>query len=356
VSGNRRGLERSTYFLQLPYRYGIPLLGFSAVLHWLASQSLSVVAVEVYNMNGVHNSSEYAHTTKDFPPHELDLSISCGHDFISMAYSPLGVVLSLAVVVVLCVALYLLGQKKLNPMPLVGSCSLAIAASCHVSITEQVPWEKSLRWGVLKQSIRRSLASRSLIHSTVDFQVMMLRNQWKVACMLRPVENLSVVDNHGVLINRLLCAMCVTLNTPSGYSRLLTTADKLIVIRVFVLHIYSTLLKNKLLLVRLVKHRRVQHIARAGPYKLHLQIVSVQKRDLPITEVIRICKHICRRIAPNTGQAFDVTCTALYDVMGALGSFSLAGSAIDLLTGRNRCELCTWPKMARSTPYLYRSG
>jgi hypothetical protein len=37
--------QRSTYFLQLPYRYGIPLMVFSGVLHWLCSQSLFLVSV-----------------------------------------------------------------------------------------------------------------------------------------------------------------------------------------------------------------------------------------------------------------------------------------------------------------------
>jgi hypothetical protein len=35
-----RGAQRSTYYLSLPYRYSVPLLVVSAVLHWLVSQSL----------------------------------------------------------------------------------------------------------------------------------------------------------------------------------------------------------------------------------------------------------------------------------------------------------------------------
>jgi hypothetical protein len=64
VSSSRQGLQRSTYFLQLPYRYALPLLGVSALLHWLASQSLSVISVEIYNMHGIHDPSGYC-THKD---------------------------------------------------------------------------------------------------------------------------------------------------------------------------------------------------------------------------------------------------------------------------------------------------
>jgi hypothetical protein len=148
VSRNRHGLQRSTYFLQLPYRYALPLLSLSALLHWLASQSLSVVSVELYNMFGAHNSSACRHDTESFVPSDRYLNLSCGHDFVTMSYSPLGILLSLIVVVVLTVGLIVLGRKKLNPMPVVRSCSAAVAASCHGSLSEQSAWEKPLGWGV----------------------------------------------------------------------------------------------------------------------------------------------------------------------------------------------------------------
>merc|ERR1711981_143363 len=37
VSGRPQGDQRSTYFLQLPFRYAIPLVLFGTILHWLAS-------------------------------------------------------------------------------------------------------------------------------------------------------------------------------------------------------------------------------------------------------------------------------------------------------------------------------
>jgi hypothetical protein len=52
VSQNPQGEQRSSYFLQLPYRYGLPFLGFSAVMHWHISQSIFLIAVERYDAQG----------------------------------------------------------------------------------------------------------------------------------------------------------------------------------------------------------------------------------------------------------------------------------------------------------------
>ncbi|MCJ1403722.1 hypothetical protein MMC11_006945 [Xylographa trunciseda] len=39
------GGQRSTYWLQLPYRYSIPLLVLSGLMHWLVSQSLFLARI-----------------------------------------------------------------------------------------------------------------------------------------------------------------------------------------------------------------------------------------------------------------------------------------------------------------------
>jgi hypothetical protein len=46
VSTNRLGAQRSTYFLQLPYRYSIPIITGTGALHWLLSESIFLVFVE----------------------------------------------------------------------------------------------------------------------------------------------------------------------------------------------------------------------------------------------------------------------------------------------------------------------
>lgn len=43
------GQQRSTYRLQLPYVYGVPLVIISSGLHWLVSQSLFLARVTMFD-------------------------------------------------------------------------------------------------------------------------------------------------------------------------------------------------------------------------------------------------------------------------------------------------------------------
>jgi hypothetical protein len=52
VSRPAEGAQRSTYFLQLPYRFALPLMVLSGLLHWLVSQSIFLVAIDVYTHDG----------------------------------------------------------------------------------------------------------------------------------------------------------------------------------------------------------------------------------------------------------------------------------------------------------------
>ena len=37
---NPEGQQRATYFLQLPFRFAVPLISVAAIIHWLISQSI----------------------------------------------------------------------------------------------------------------------------------------------------------------------------------------------------------------------------------------------------------------------------------------------------------------------------
>jgi len=49
---NSIGSQHSTYRLQLPYRYGVPLLILSGTLYWLALQSLFLARVSSFDSTG----------------------------------------------------------------------------------------------------------------------------------------------------------------------------------------------------------------------------------------------------------------------------------------------------------------
>jgi len=106
------GEQRSTYRLQLPYRYSVPLMATMTVLHWLVARSIFLVEISVFDYDG----------------NPLNLKISaCG-------FSAMAIVLSLFVSGVIISALLASAARKLEPgMPLASSCSLAITAACHTS-------------------------------------------------------------------------------------------------------------------------------------------------------------------------------------------------------------------------------
>ncbi|KAK3360958.1 hypothetical protein B0T24DRAFT_643184 [Lasiosphaeria ovina] len=128
VSAAPAGAQRARYFLQLPYRFGVPLIGFSVVVHWLMSQSIFVVAVENLDQS---SPSWYM--------------ITCG-------YSPIAIIFVLVLCCLLVTAVVATGCLRLpSAIPVVGSCSLAIAAACHGP--DGQPQTKAalapLRWGVI---------------------------------------------------------------------------------------------------------------------------------------------------------------------------------------------------------------
>ena len=104
------GSQRSKYYLQLPFAYSAPLLAASVLLHWLISESIFLARIDFYE-KGIQRESMSASTP---------------------GYSPLPILL------VLILGIFMLGiligngfRRFSSPMPVVGSCSVAISSACH---------------------------------------------------------------------------------------------------------------------------------------------------------------------------------------------------------------------------------
>ncbi|PUU76458.1 hypothetical protein B9Z19DRAFT_1149392 [Tuber borchii] len=126
VTSPRPG-QRSTYWLQIPYTYAIPLMTTSSLLHWLASQSIFFVRVEFPNQFG-----------EDFS------IVMC-----SVGYSCIAIIFVLAMGVLAFLAALGMGYKKLSAdITTVGCCSAAISAACHAwgADSEDIVGRK-VRWG-----------------------------------------------------------------------------------------------------------------------------------------------------------------------------------------------------------------
>ena len=123
--------QRSTYSLQLPYRYAIPLLILLGTLHWLVSQSIFLANIDVYEADGVL-SPDKSYST-------------CG-------YSPIAVVFVIIFGSLLFAFGLALGFRTYKPgIPLAGSCSRKISSACHIPETELElhPEQAPLQWGVV---------------------------------------------------------------------------------------------------------------------------------------------------------------------------------------------------------------
>jgi hypothetical protein len=130
VSNRPLGEQRSTYFLQIPYRYAVSLMIFSGVLHWCTSQGIFMASFESY-------------TTEGLP----------GREFITCGYSPTAIASAIVIAIVMALVTVAMSQRRLKgDIPIAATCSASISAMCHVLEREELdnPAFKSLQWGVAK--------------------------------------------------------------------------------------------------------------------------------------------------------------------------------------------------------------
>jgi hypothetical protein len=150
-TSNAKGEQRSTHFLQLPYKVAIPLMVGSGLLHWLISQSIYIAVVARFDING-----ELV---------EANAIASCG-------FSPVGILLTVFTAMAVMVAVSSVGwfpRFSGAGMPLVGSCSAAISATCHRPHWDVDASLKPVMWGVVDQGkIDREFGHCSFSSGHVD--------------------------------------------------------------------------------------------------------------------------------------------------------------------------------------------
>lgn len=137
------GSQRSSYFLQLPYRFAIPIMILSGLLHWLVSQSIFLVAVETWDQGVRLDYRSSYHGNAILGPDRL----TCG-------YSPIAITLVIMLAVFMMVFGIGMGMKRYGSgIPVAGSCSVVLSAACHVEeekfTSSKMAW-KALQWGVVR--------------------------------------------------------------------------------------------------------------------------------------------------------------------------------------------------------------
>jgi hypothetical protein len=126
-----RGLQRSTYWLSLPWTYALPLAIASSLLHWLISQSLFVARTEIIDTFGNPEPISY----------------------MEVGYSPLAILLALLFGSCMVLAMIFNGARRLKGGVLVGNNSLAISAACHRSVDDVGAELKRVKFGALHHQL-----------------------------------------------------------------------------------------------------------------------------------------------------------------------------------------------------------
>ncbi|KAH7129593.1 hypothetical protein B0J13DRAFT_139639 [Dactylonectria estremocensis] len=150
VSSDPKGDQRSRYFLQLPYRWSVPLVLMSILIHWMLSQSIFVVAVD----KGTSSDETFGSVS------DTTLYSTCG-------YSPIAIIAVVMTSSALFLAVGGTGLRRFpTAMPVVGSCSLAIAAACHPSSNTPQAEEAfvPLRWGATMSNHGEELGDHDMGH------------------------------------------------------------------------------------------------------------------------------------------------------------------------------------------------
>ncbi|KAF2831463.1 hypothetical protein CC86DRAFT_314833 [Ophiobolus disseminans] len=126
------GQQRDTYFLQLPYRWSLPLTIASGGLHWLLSQSIFLVRIDTYDRDGELIKGDVSRS-------------ACG--FSRTSWITLTICFWLLVGTV-----GLIGRKKIKiRIPFAASCSLVISAACHPTRDDGDAHLGLLKWGVVDE-------------------------------------------------------------------------------------------------------------------------------------------------------------------------------------------------------------
>jgi len=120
VSAGPQGHQRTTYFLQLPYRWAIPLMVLSGTLHWLCSQSIFLVNIQFDHVQLEHIEEVFVVLQKE--------------NFMTCGYSPSAMLATITLGICMVCFAIAMGKRKFknDGMPVVGSCSASISACCHV--------------------------------------------------------------------------------------------------------------------------------------------------------------------------------------------------------------------------------
>lgn len=135
VSRVPSGQQRSTYFLQLPYRVAIPLMILSGVLHWLTSQSIFLASIEVMSTDDADTADS---------------------EFLTCGYSPPAILAVVLLGLFMVAVVTFFGRRRFKGgIPIVATCSASISAMCHLPEAEKDAGTecRPVLWGISAENV-----------------------------------------------------------------------------------------------------------------------------------------------------------------------------------------------------------
>ncbi|KAF2967316.1 hypothetical protein GQX73_g6232 [Xylaria multiplex] len=148
------GEQVSSYRLQLPYRYSIPMIAISIILHWVVSNAVFLYIIDGgYVQNGSTQASDFLE--------KFGISKS---SFIAIGYSPffLLVLFIASFIFIVCPPLLIGAERLKYKMVAGGYNSLVISAACHPS--DLKTWQQA----ACKQRSLQSQRSLDPTHNDVN--------------------------------------------------------------------------------------------------------------------------------------------------------------------------------------------
>ncbi|KAF3001562.1 hypothetical protein E8E13_009862 [Curvularia kusanoi] len=131
------GEQRSTYWLNMPFRYGIPMQVMALLFHWLTSQSIFLVRMIVL----------------DARSREPNRIISTN------GFSPVAIILATCLGILIAIIGFVIGRLRFSSaMPVAASCSAVISAACHPLIEDTSASVKAVQWGAVTHGQRRGVS------------------------------------------------------------------------------------------------------------------------------------------------------------------------------------------------------
>jgi hypothetical protein len=145
------GEQRGTYWLSVPFRFAVPMIILSGLFHWLASSSLFMVQITVTVQSG----------------RGLQRTVSDAQSIATCGYTPVAIILTTVVATVIAIGGIVIGRFRYPAgMPVAGSNSAAISASCHPPEEDVDAHLKPVMWGAVSHGTNGGSEEDGVGHCT----------------------------------------------------------------------------------------------------------------------------------------------------------------------------------------------